>query len=117
MRLLVCGGRDFRDKPMAFAVLSWLRKSYDEFVIIQGGANGADALARDWCRANGVQFITEFARWDLWGKRAGPIRNADMLHKHNPEMVLAFPGGTGTADMVRRSRKAGLIVMEMIDHG
>jgi ABC-type sugar transport system substrate-binding protein len=36
-----------------------------------------------------------------------------MLDEGKPDIVVAFPGGTGTADMVRRARKAGVVVIEV----
>jgi hypothetical protein len=39
------------------------------------------------------------------GNAAGPIRNQEMLDKGKPYATIAFPGRTGTADMVRRSKK------------
>ena len=43
-------------------------------------------------------------------KSAGHIRNQVMLDKGKPDVVVAFPGGRGTADMVRRAEGAGIEV-------
>lgn len=45
------------------------------------------------------------------GRAAGPIRNQQMLDEGKPHLVVAFPGGTGTADMVRRAQAAGVLVL------
>jgi len=37
-----------------------------------------------------------------------------MLKDGRPDIVLAFPGGTGTADMMRRARAAGVRVVEPV---
>jgi len=50
------------------------------------------------------------AEWHRHGKRAGPIRNQRMLEEGQPDLIVAFPGGHGTADMVRRARQAGIEV-------
>ena len=113
MRLLVCGGRDYSDKDRAFAVLDRFRAKFGCAAVIHGAARGADSLAGAWARARGVPEIAEPADWKTHGKRAGPIRNQAMLDKHAPAAVIAFPGGVGTADMVRRSRAAGLTVYEL----
>jgi hypothetical protein len=52
------------------------------------------------------------ADWDANGKAAGPLRNQRMLEAFNPDMVLAFPGGRGTADMVRKAKRRGVKVVE-----
>ena len=51
--------------------------------------------------------------WDELGKKAGPLRNQRMLEEGKPELVVAFPGGGGTKDMVRRAVKAGVSVHEV----
>jgi acyl-CoA synthetase (NDP forming) len=58
--------------------------------------------------------VTSFpANWKKHGKSAGPIRNQLMLDVGKPDLVIAFPGGSGTADMIRRARKAGVPVKEI----
>ncbi len=49
------------------------------------------------------------ALWERHGRAAGVIRNQAMLD-YGIDLVLAFPGGRGTADMVRRARSAGVAV-------
>ena len=48
------------------------------------------------------------ADWKVRGRAAGHIRNQQMLDEGRPHLVVAFPGGRGTADMVRRARAAGI---------
>lgn len=49
----------------------------------------------------------------LRGKAAGPIRNQHMIDTAKPDLVVSFPGGAGTADMVRRAKAAGVRVIEV----
>jgi len=35
-----------------------------------------------------------------------------MIKSGKPDMVLAFPGGDGTADMIRRAKDHGLVIRE-----
>lgn len=106
-RILVCGGRDFEDKNSMDYVLGEAQKYWfaPQFCIIQGGAKGADAMAKAWAMYRGICCITVDANWDFHGNRAGPIRNSWMLHYCNPDFVIVFPGGTGTADMYKQARK------------
>jgi hypothetical protein len=80
--------------------------------LVQGLARGADTLAQQWAEARGVQCIGFRANWDEFGKAAGSIRNQQMLD-YGLDGLVAFPGGAGTADMVRRTRAAGVTVMEV----
>lgn len=115
MRVLVCGGRDYNNFAAVSYALAELRRRHGKLIVIQGGATGADWCARRWCfLLNGpVHMINEPADWKAHGKAAGPIRNQLMLDEHKPDLVLAFPGGNGTADMIRRAEKAGIPVQRM----
>lgn len=61
-----------------------------------------------------VPVIVYHADWNAHGRSAGPIRNAKMLAEGKPDLVVAFPGGKGTAHMVGIARKAGVPVVEML---
>lgn len=114
MRVLVCGGRDYVD---ALTLGSWLgaaHKAHPVSLIIEGGATGADRLARHWAEFVGVPVRTFKADWAL-GPKAGPMRNSRMIEEGMPDLVIAFPGGKGTADMVRRARAAGIEVKEITE--
>lgn len=53
------------------------------------------------------------ANWLKYGRMAGAMRNQQMLDEEEVDLVVAFPGGKGTADMVRRARAAGIEVREV----
>jgi hypothetical protein len=82
----------------------------NEVLLIHGGARGADRLADRFAKAHGWHVDEYLADWKTHGKRAGPIRNQRMLDEGRPQLVVAFPGGRGTADMVDRARAAGVSV-------
>ncbi len=121
MRVLVCGGRDCDDMNAVWDKLQELAPE----LVIQGGAGhwevvgerrlprGADLIAKDWCDVMGCPCITMDAAWKGLRKAAGPIRNGWMLKYGKPDLVLAFPGGKGTADMIKQARKAGVEVKEI----
>lgn len=106
MRVLVCGGRNYFDGETLYATLD---KIENIELIIHGGAAGADSMARDYANSRDIPCLKHPANWEKYGKRAGPIRNQEML-KWQPDLVVAFPGGVGTADMVKRAEKAGIEV-------
>lgn len=111
MRVLVCGGRDF-DKygEVAFCLDILGLRETDE--IIHGGATGADACAGNYARMRGIPCTTVRANWARHGRRAGPLRNVEMLDM-NPDLVVAFPGGRGTAHMVSIAKARGTPVIEV----
>lgn len=104
MIALVCGGRDYRDKNEVFSVLD----SMDIDAIVHGGADGADRLAGEWAIFHKVPEIIVPAQWGGYGKSAGPVRNQWMIDFTKVDTVIAFPGGRGTANMVKLAREAGL---------
>jgi|SRR5215469_8786893 len=110
-RVLVCGGRSFKDREFLFLVLDQHLARDD--VIISGAARGADRLAIEYAVMRRLACERFPADWALYGKGAGPIRNQQMLDKGKPDLVIAFPGGTGTADMVARAKLAKIEVREI----
>lgn len=118
MIVLVCGGRDYYNKTASYNALDQLhiRLFRDQkrgiTLILQGGAKGADWLARQWADDRGIACREYEADWNTHGRAAGPIRNQQMLDEGKPDVVVAFPGGRGTADMIARAQRAGLTVWE-----
>ena len=119
--VLVCGGRNYTNRDRAFDELDRLFPFDGKLTIITGSANGADQLAWHWFvqRMGDVpmNFQAFPADWKRHGKAAGPIRNQQMIDEGKPDLVVAFPGGKGTADMVRRAKAAGIPVHEVPPHG
>lgn len=106
MRVLVCGGRDFKDKAKIRAAIEAVDPR--PTVIIHGAAKGADSLAGEVAVELGIPVEPFPADWAKYGRSAGSIRNKEMLDVGKPDMVLAFPtpSSKGTWDMVRRSNAA-----------
>jgi hypothetical protein len=113
MKVLVTGGRGLSNCTLLFATLDHLHADHAFTTLIHGGASGADRLAGEWATSRGIPVEDYPADWQRYGLAAGPIRNQQMLDE-KPDMVVAFPGGRGTADMVRRVRQARieLVVVE-----
>lgn len=113
MRVLVCGSREFENYDFLYIHLAALRALTDEeIVIIHGAARGADSLADRAGRALGYAVLPFPADWAQYGKRAGIVRNQQMLDEGHPDMVIAFTPTAaytpGTHDMVDRATRAGI---------
>lgn len=141
MRLLVTGGRDFGEVPRGIIRGQWdgnrirekIRRERGLFadtmsgvllrstpsIIIHGACRtGADALAADWAKRHRIPELPFPADWrpkplELLDLSAGPRRNQQMIDDGKPDLVIAFPGGTGTADCVKRARSEGIEVVEI----
>jgi hypothetical protein len=123
-RILVCGGRHYgtyvtdddlrvphREQIEGLrSCLNSLLVEFSDILIIHGKAKGADSLAEQWAIANNIEQLGFPAQWNKYGKAAGPLRNVQMLEEGKPDLVIAFPGGTGTAMMCKIASAAGVEV-------
>lgn len=111
MKVVVCGSRDADDEAFVWHTLDELHRRFRFVELMQGGCRGVDALAKRWAKRQRpyVWDNEEKADWNQHGKAAGPIRNAKMV-AWGPDLVIAFPGGSGTADMVRQAEAAKIPV-------
>jgi len=110
VRVLVCGGRDFRDRQHVFSVLDAIHAKTPITCIIEGGASGVDSMARVWSTSRKVGLAEYPALWHKYGRAAGYIRNGQMLNEGFPDLVVAFPGGAGTRNMIEQARKCNVPV-------
>ena len=111
IRVLVCGGRHFNDALTLGSWLGGIHKQQGISLLIEGGAPGADFMARKFAEWQGIPTKTFEADWDRHGRAAGPIRNKQMLDEGKPDLVVAFEGGKGTKDMVSQAVEAGVRVI------
>ena len=72
--------------------------------VIAGGAAAADTRGASWMIERGIPCRVFMADWEKLGRSAGPIWHQKMLDQGMPDLVVAFPGEQGTADLVRRAR-------------
>ena len=130
MRVVVFGGRDFRNYGLLFRAMDMLHERYNFTLVIDGKATGVDTLANKWAIHRGIDFVREPADRDnldvpgaviktnAYGKKynalAGFTRNELMITKYNPEMGIAFPGGEGTSNMTKLCYKYGLDVKTVV---
>lgn len=116
MRVLVCGGRDYRHSGIVDWILDRVHERTPIETLIHGGATGADTLAGEWATKRGVfqvRFPIRKETWHRLGKAAGSMRNQHMLETAKPNLGIAFPGGSGTEDMCTRLRSAKIELMDL----
>jgi hypothetical protein len=112
MRVIVTGGRNYKDRTRVYAELD----AVDVTALSVGNCpSGADLYAREWANLRHRAYMTTVfhAYWSSQGPSAGPKRNSRMVAA-GADLVLAFPGGKGTADCVAQARKAGIRVKEIV---
>ena len=114
VKILVCGGRDYTDRHHLYKILDEIHREMKVTSVVHGASRGADTLGEDWANDRWIATHPMPALWSEHGRRAGPIRNAAMLAAHPEiELVVAFPGGRGTDDMIQRAEAAGLTILRV----
>ena len=114
MRVLVCGGRDCRDSAFVEKTLDRLLSARGPFErLIHGGARGVDRMAGKWARQHGVLEWDFLPIWRRIDASEGLNRNQRMITTGAPDLVVAFPGGSGTANMIEQAKAADIEVLEI----
>jgi hypothetical protein len=116
--IAACGGRDLAWPYQRIAAELLARTGgRPVHLLLHGGARGADAAIGRAAHQLGWSALVMPAQWQLHGRAAGPIRNRELLVQavaravsHSSPgcltsvLVVAFPGGAGTASLVQQSR-------------
>lgn len=123
-KIIINGSRDFNN----YTYLRLILKEYimtnqinpELIEIISGGAKGADTLAIKFAKEYNLNYKVMNADWNKYGKRAGIIRNAEMLtyaisNPNDIAILISFWNGTskGTKHMIDISNDKGIIVKVM----
>ena len=125
MYVIIGGGRSL---PWRFEFETYLETlhahcGFDEVIVgsnnrgHMGRRKGADAHAKGWADRMGLDTTVMDANWVAHGKGGGPRRNTRMLAyllamaAYDQRLVIAFPGGTGTADLCMQARALGMPVL------
>lgn len=101
----VCGGRQYNDRQFVNNTLDELHRTKTIRIVMHGDAAGADHLAHDWAFNNDIPVMIFRANWAKYGKSAGPLRNGQMTKVGKPNIVIAFPGGRGTENMIKTAEQ------------
>jgi hypothetical protein len=94
---IFCGSRKWTDRERIRCDLKSLPPGS---IVIEGGAPGADRIAREEAQALGIHVATVRALWDFYEKSAGYRRNEAMA-RLQPDYCYAYPlDGPGTKHMI-----------------
>jgi hypothetical protein len=114
VRILVCGGRDFEDEAYVEKMLDRLLAARGPFErLIHGDARGVDRMAGKWARGHGILEWDFLPEWHRVDQRDGLSRNQRMIIAGAPDLVVAFPGGMGTENMVEQAKAADIEIIEV----
>ena len=107
MKLAIVGSRDMTDMEL---MIDWINLTVMVFgpieCIISGGARGADTLAERYARMHGIKFIPFRPDWKKYGrKRAGLLRNHDIVGAATHVLAFPSPNGSGTQHSMSLAKK------------
>ena len=107
MRIAIVGSREFPEMDM---VREFVAALPSDAVVISGGARGVDSVAEEAAGTRGLETVIFPAEWDRHGKKAGFLRNKDIVAA--ADKVVAFWDGKskGTAHTIRLAQEAGKTV-------
>lgn len=104
MKTIVAGGRDVRLTEEHRRLLDTLGIKE----LVSGCCSGVDSDAEAWARDRGVPIKKFPARWKVFGRAAGPIRNRAMAEY--ADAVVLLPGGAGTHSMRNEAEERGIAI-------
>ncbi len=103
LRVVVAGSRDIVDKKLVFRLLD--NSKFDIYQVVCGCAKGIDSLGREWAIKNRIR-VKEFpAEWEKYGKRAGMLRNKEMVDYADAVICIWDGKSKGTLNTIEYTEK------------
>lgn len=112
-KLIVAGGRDFSDTELFLKTMQQVEQDLSEYSVslVSGMAKGADMMAWQFARQEGITCHHFPADWNKYGKAAGFRRNQEMAD-FSDGLVAFWDGKShGTKHMIDTMAKQGKWVM------
>ena len=100
----IVGSRSFDDYELLKSVLD----EYPPFTVVSGGAEGTDTLVERYADEKGYGKLIFPALWKKYGKKAGPIRNKQIVNES--DQIIAFWDGTskGAQNIIGYAQRKGV---------
>ena len=94
MKAAIVGSRTFNDYKKVVEFITNMKEIYeleDIDLVVSGGARGADALGAKYAKEHGIELKVFPAKWSIYGKKAGILRNVDIIE--NCDVCFVFWDG------------------------
>ena len=120
-RIVICGGRHFNDyEQLKTTITNFLKQrkiEIENVEIVSGHCQGADMLGEQYAKEYGLNLTIFPADWQRYKRKAGPIRNKQMIEyimQTENKAVIAFvsENSKGTKQTVLLAKRAGIFVVE-----
>lgn len=121
-RVIVPGTRTFENYELMCEVLDKVLPTLgDDIEIVSGHAEGADKLGERYAKEHNIKCAVFPADWRSHGRKAGPIRNSQMIKyaSEKDPYVIAFWDGMshGTLDTLVKAERKAIGVLTIIYDG
>lgn len=105
MRVIIAGSRTIND--IALVRIAINNSGFTITEVVCGGAKGVDRLGEQWAKENDISIEYFLADWDMYGRRAGILRNSQMA-KYADALITVWDGvSPGTNNMIAVMSKLG----------
>jgi hypothetical protein len=104
MKLAIVGSRTVTDLWLVCDEADKIHADTPVTELISGGAKGADTLGESWARSRGIPVTRLIPDWNAHGRKAGIMRNTDIVKQ--ADKVVAFWDGVskGTQDTIKKAK-------------
>lgn len=113
MKVLVCGGRKYSNMSRIFCTLNAIHAIRPILEVIEGGATGADSIAGNWAKMYGEKLTVVLPDYRKHDPKVAPLIRNSQMAELNPDLLIAFPGGSGTADMIKKAKARHIPILEI----
>ena len=117
MKTIIAGSRSIRGLDLVSYCCDDFFSRYKVKEIVSGGAPGVDRLGELVGHSLGIPITVFKASWEVFGKRAGMLRNQDMANYANALIAIWDGVSPGTREMIKMAKRGGLIVCVYNEHG
>ena len=106
MKIIIAGSRDLFEYEILCKFMNKIEKKYEVTHVISGRSKGMDSCGELWAVEHGKEIIDMPADWSL-GKKAGPLRNIEMLKVADIILVIMNDNSKGSSHMSKIAIESG----------
>jgi len=105
VKVVIAGSRDINDHGLVSDIIT--DSGFDISQVVCGGAYGVDLIGKRWASDRDIAVKMFMADWEKHGKKAGPIRNAEMAHYADAAIIISNNDSKGSKSMINSITETG----------
>lgn len=103
--LAIVGSRDWTNWDQFQTILKdYIKQHGTPIKIVTGDARGVDSMACRWAIKRGISYTVWVANWKQYGRRAGILRNTDIIKTATHVLAFHRNNSPGTRDSIEKAR-------------